>query len=101
MEIWKIIVFVVILTVLMLGAWYTIKLQGKDLEKRLYIYPKTEHKYMPLYRCRMKCPVSGEWFDAVIYKGLDDGGKYYVREREDFLNKFIKLIGWKDGNKSG
>lgn len=100
MEIWKIIVFVVILIVLMLGAWYAIKLQWKDFEKRLYIYPKTEHKYIPLHRCRMKCPVSGEWFDAIIYKGLDDD-KYYVRERKDFLNKFIKLIDWKDGNKSG
>ena len=51
---------------------------------------------MPLYRCRMKCPTSGEWFDAVIYRGLDDGGKYYVRERKDFLDKFVKLIDWKN-----
>ncbi len=96
METWKVIVFVVILILLTLGAWYAIKLQWKEFEKRTYVYPKTKHRYMPLCRCRMKCPVSGKWFDAVIYRGLDDGGKYYVRERKDFLDKFVKFIDWKD-----
>lgn len=65
---------------------------------RLYIYPKTEHRYLPIYRCKLKCPSTGEWFDAVIYKGIEDE-KYYVRERKDFFNKFVKLKDWENGNK--
>ena len=48
----------------------------------------------------MKNPTTGEWFDAIIYKGVEDE-KFYVRERKDFLDKFVKFIDWKDGNKSG
>ena len=99
METWKIIVFVVILVLLMLGAWYAIKLQWKELEKRTYVYPKTGHKYMPLYRCRMKCPASGEWFDALIYEDYKTE-KLYVRDRKDFLDKFIKLTEYNNGNNS-
>lgn len=42
--------------------------------------------------------IIGAWFDAVIYKGVEDE-KYYVRERKDFFNKFVKLNDWKNGNK--
>lgn len=66
--------------------------------KLIFVYPKTGHEYKLLLNCRMKCPVTGEWYDAVIYKGLDDG-KYYVREKGDFYGKFIKLKYWKDGTK--
>lgn len=92
---WKIIVFVVILILLMLGAWYAIKLQRKEFEKRAYVYPKTGHKYMPLYRCRMKNPVSGEWFNALIYQGMENG-ELYVREYKDFFDKFVKLLDWEN-----
>lgn len=99
METWKIIVFVVILVLLMmLGAWYAIKLQWKELEKRTYVYPKTGHKYVPLYRCRMKNPVSGEWFNALIYQGMKNG-ELYVRECKDFFDKFVKLLDWENGTK--
>lgn len=70
----------------------------KSIEKNIYVYPKTEHQYKVLYRCKMKLPVDGTWIDALIYLGLDDGN-YYVRERRDFLNKFVKLNDWKNGNK--
>lgn len=96
METWKILVFIAILAVLSIGAWYAIKLKWEELREQLYVYPKNGHHYLPLWSCRMKCPTSGKWFDAVIYKGLDDGGKYYVRERKDFLDKFVKFIDWKD-----
>lgn len=68
----------------------------KDWNRKVYVYPETGSEYMPLYRCRMKNPVSGEWFDAIIYKGVNDM-KYYVMERREFLGKFIKLSDWKDG----
>lgn len=48
----------------------------------------------------MKCPTTGQWFDALIYQDYDS--KYlYVREKKDFFDKFVKLIDWKDGDKSG
>lgn len=83
---------------LIIGAWFTIKFMNKEFNSRLYIYPKTEHRYLPIYRCKLKCPSTGEWFDAVIYKGIEDE-KYYVRERKDFFNKFVKLKDWENGNK--
>lgn len=60
METWRILVFIAILAVLFIGAWYAIKLKGEELREQLY-----------------------------------------VREKKDFFDKFVKLIDWKDGNKSG
>lgn len=97
METWKIIIPIVILILCALGSWYVVRLRLKEIREQLYVYPKNGHQYMPLFRCRMKNPTSGEWFDAIIYKGVEDE-KFYVRERKDFLNKFVKLKDWKNGN---
>lgn len=99
METWKIIVFVVILILLMLGEWYVIKLQREDFEKRVYVYTKTGNRYMLLYRCIMKCPVSGEWFDALIYRDCKTE-HLYVRYRKDFFDRFVKLTEYNNGNNS-
>lgn len=80
-----------------IGLYLLSKVALKERKKKVYVYPKTEHLYMPLYRCRMKNPTSGEWFDAIIYKGIEDE-KFYVRERKDFLDKFVKLNDWENGN---
>lgn len=82
-----------------IGLYLLMKVALKEWKKKVYVYPKTEHLYMPLYRCRMKNPTSGEWFDAIIYKGVEDE-KFYVRERKDFLDKFVKLKDWENGNNS-
>ena len=92
------IILVCLVIFLIIGAWFTFKLLNKELDSRLYIYPKTENTYLPIYRCKLKCPSTGEWFDAIIYKGVEDK-KYYVRERKDFFDKFVKLNDWKNGNK--
>lgn len=81
-----------------IGLYLLMKVALKEWKKKVYVYPKTEHLYMPLYRCRILHPTSGEWFDAVIYKGVEDE-KFYVRERKDFLDKFVKLKDWENGNK--
>lgn len=54
----------------------------------------------------MKCPISGQWLDALIYQ--DYGTRHlYVRERKDFFDKFdkfVKLVDWEKGgsnNKQG
>lgn len=94
----RMIILICLVIFLIIGAWFAIKLLNKELDSRLYIYPKTEHTYLPIYRCKLKCPSTGEWFDAIIYKGVEDE-KYYVRERKDFFDKFVKLNDWKNGNK--
>lgn len=99
METWIIVTPIVILILCALGSWYVARLRLKEIREQLYVYPKNGHQYMPLFRCRMKCPTSGEWFDAIIYKGIEDE-KFYVRERKDFLDKFVKLKDWKNGNNS-
>lgn len=96
MENWKIIVLIVILTFLIGMAYIVIKLSLKEYEERVFVYPKTGHQYMPLYKCKMKDFTTGEWKDAIIYR--DGSSNYYVREKSDFFNKFVKLLDWKDGN---
>lgn len=66
----KVIIFICFVLLLIVGAWYCLKWLREDLDKRLYIYPKTEHTYLPIYRCKLKCPSTGEWFDVIIY--IDD-----------------------------
>lgn len=95
----RMIILVCLVIFSIIGAWFAIKLLNKELNSRLYIYPKTEHTYLPIYRCKLKCPSTGEWFDAIIYKGVEDE-KYYVRERKDFLDKFVKLKDYENGNNS-
>ena len=99
METWKIIIPIVVFILCALGSWYLVRLRLKEIRNKLYVYPKNDHYYEPLFRCRMKNPTSGEWFDAIIYQ--DYNTKHlYVRERKDFLDEFIKLKDWKNGNRS-
>ena len=64
----------------------------KELDKHTFVYPKTGNKYVTLYDIKMKDPSTGEWKDAIVYKGMT--GDYYVRETRDFFNKFVKLHDW-------
>ena len=98
MEAWRIAIPIIVLIVACIGAYYTIRIMVKERNERTYVYPKTGHKYMPLYRCRMKNPVSGEWFNALIYQGMENG-ELYVREYKDFFDKFVKLLDWENGTK--
>lgn len=98
METWRIAIPIVVLVLCVIGAWYVIRLRIKEIRSRTYVYPKTGHKYMPLFRCRMKCPATGEWFDALIYQ--DYNTKHlYVRDRKDFFDKFVKLLDWENETK--
>lgn len=97
METWKIVIPIVILILCALCSWYVVRLRLKEIRNKLYVYPKNGHYYEPLFRCRMKNPTSGEWFDAIIYQNYDTKN-LYVRERKDFLDEFIKLKDWKNGS---
>ena len=66
------IILICLVIFLIIDAWFAIKLLNKELDSRLY-------------RCKLKCPSTGEWFDAITYKGVED--------------KFVKLNDWKNGNK--
>lgn len=93
------LILICIIIFLIIGEALLYKWLKKDFNKKLYIYPKTEHTYLPIDECKLKCPSTGEWFNAIIYKGVEDD-KYYVRERKDFFDKFVKLNDWKNGNNS-
>ena len=93
----KIIILICLVIFLVICAVLFTKWLIKDIDSRLYIYPKTEHTYLPIHRCKLKCPLTGEWFNAITYKGLEDK-KYYVRERKDFFDKFVKLNDWRNGS---
>lgn len=95
MEAWRIAIPIIFLIVACIGAYYTIRIMVKERNERAYVYPKTGHKYMPLYRCRMKNPVSGEWLNALIYQGMENN-ELYVREYKDFFDKFVKLLDWEN-----
>lgn len=95
MEAWRIAIPIVVLILCSIGAWYAVRLWVKEIKGSLYVYPKNGHQYMPLFRCRMKCPASGEWFDALIYQDYDSK-HLYVREKKDFFDKFVKLTKWEN-----
>ena len=99
MEYWRIFIPMAILILCTIGAWYTVRLMRKEQRDRMYVYPKNGHQYLPLYRCRMKCPASGEWIDALVYQ--DCNTKHlYVMDRKDFINKFVKLTEYNNGDNS-
>lgn len=99
MEDWRIAILVVVLILASIGAWYVMRLRIKKIRSITFVYPKNGHQYIPLYRCRMKCPASGEWFDALIYEDCKTE-KLYVRDRKDFFDKFVKLTEYNNGNNS-
>ena len=99
METWRIAIPIVVLVLFTISAWYIIKLRQEEIRSEMYVYPKNGHHYLPLFRCRMKCPATGEWFDALIYQ--DYNTKHlYVRDKKDFFDKFVKLTEYNNGNNS-
>lgn len=53
-------------------------------------YPH-DGKYAVVAECRMKSPADGRWIDGIIYRSVDDDSKLFVREKEDFIEKFKKI----------
>lgn len=98
METWRIAMPIVILLVCVMIAMYITMLLLQEIKSKTYVHPETGCKYIPLSRCRMKNPVSGEWFDALIYQEVNNG-ELYVRECKDFFDRFVKLSDWKNETK--
>lgn len=68
------------------AIWYLDKYNDLKEKARCFFYPKNGHHYEALSSVRAKNPSNGEWFDATLYT---DGKGNYVREAEDFNNKFV------------
>lgn len=68
-------------------AWYGDKAKELWNKALRWLYPKNGHKYAIVNQgvTRMKNPTTGEWADAIVYT---DGKGFYVREANDFNNKF-------------
>lgn len=101
MEIWKVLVVTVVVVIALCWLIYTIHLLScNQKKKRIYVYPKTKNQYYAKGVVKMKGTDSGEWIDAVLYMSLKNG-HYYVREKRQFLDKFITLKEWEEnGNGS-
>lgn len=94
MEIWKVLVVTVVVVIALCGLIYTIHLLNYEQKKRIYVYPKTKNQYYAKGVVKMKDTDSGEWIDAVLYISLKNGN-YYVRDKRQFLGKFVTLKEWK------
>lgn len=93
-------IIIVILIVVIAGlAWLLCRVS--ELQKRdIYVYPKTKNRYLAKGIVKMKDSLSNEWIDAVLYISLKNG-QYYVRDKRQFLDKFITLKEWEEnGNGS-
>ena len=98
MEIWKVLVVTVVVVIALCGLIYTIHLLSCEQKKRIYVYPKTKNQYYVIKGIvKMKDMDSGEWIDAVLYMSLKNG-HYYVREKRQFLDKFVTLEDWEESN---
>lgn len=94
MEIWKVLAVTVVVVIALCGLIYTIHLLNYEQKKRIYVYPKTKDQYYAKGVVKMKDTDSGEWIDAVLYISLKNGN-YYVRDKRQFLGKFVTLKEWK------
>lgn len=94
MENWQVFVLTAVVVIaLICGAIYIAHLINCNQKKRTYVYPKTKNQYYAEGIVKMKDTDSGEWIDAVLYMSLKNG-HYYVRDKRQFLDKFVTLEEW-------
>lgn len=80
-----------VITLVGLTALY---LQNYIRKNKVYVYPITKQQYYVKGIVRMRDITSPVWVDAILYVSLRDG-QFYVREKDEFFNKFITLKQWK------
>jgi hypothetical protein len=90
METWRIVLLIVIVLVVLVGTAYTATVINKAAKKRMYVYPKTKRQYRVQYLVKMKDTCTGEWTDAILYYSFSNG-HLYVREKNNFFDKFVTL----------
>lgn len=97
MEICKVFIITVIVVIALCGAIYSIYLMNCEQKKNIYVYPKTKNKYLAKGIVKMKDTLSNEWIDAVLYISFKNE-QYYVRDKRQFLDKFVTLEDWEESN---
>ena len=98
MEIYKVFIITVIVVIALCGAIYSIYLRNcKQKKKKIYVYPETKNKYLAKGIVKMKDTLSSKWIDAVLYISFKNG-EYYVRDKRQFLDKFVTLEDWEESN---
>jgi hypothetical protein len=90
-------IIILVLVVASIGlVWLLYK--ANELQKNnIYVYPKTKNKYLAKGIVKMKDTLSNEWIDAVLYISLKNE-QYYVRDKRQFLDKFVTLEDWEESN---
>ena len=90
-------IIILVLVVASIGlVWLLYKANGLQ-KKNIYVYPKTKNKYLVKGIVKMKDTLSNEWIDAVLYISLKNE-QYYVRDKRQFLDKFVTLEDWEESN---
>lgn len=87
----------IVLIVAFAGLAWLLLCKTNILQEKIYIYPKTKDRYLVKGIVKMKDPLSLKWINAVLYISFKDGN-YYVREEEQFFDRFITLKEWKEQN---
>lgn len=78
----------------MLALYWVLKYADSISRSKTYIYPGNRHLYYVIYTGKLKNPSTGDWHEAIIYRGLNDN-KIYARDLADFRDKFIPIQEWK------
>lgn len=90
------IIILILIVIFACLAWLLYK-ANKLQKKNIYVYPKTKNKYLAKGIVKMKDTLSNEWIDAVLYISLKNE-QYYVRDKRQFLDKFVTLEDWEESN---
>ena len=90
-------IIILVLVVASIGLVWLLYKANELQKKNIYVYPKTKNKYLAKGIVKMKDTLSNEWIDAVLYISLKNG-QYYVRDKRQFLDKFVTLKDWEESN---
>lgn len=90
-------IIILVLVVSSIGLVWLLYKANELYKKNIYVYPKTKNKYLAKGIVKMKDTLSNEWIDAVLYISLKNG-QYYVRDKRQFLDKFVTLEDWEESN---
>ena len=90
-------IIILVLVVASIGLVWLLYKANELQKKNIYVYPKTKNKYLVKGIVKMKDTLSNEWIDAVLYISLKNE-QYYVRDKRQFLDKFVTLKEWEESN---
>lgn len=90
-------IIILVLVVASIGLVWLLYKANELQKKNIYVCPKTKNKYLVKGIVKMKDTLSNEWICAVLYISLKNE-QYYVRDKRQFLDKFVTLEDWEESN---